>query len=305
MVNYQNKERKTMEMNMRRMLAGAAGFAVALSAATVSAAVPGQSTLIAHRGESVDAPENTLPAYRTAVERGFGFECDIYLSRDGRVFTFHDRNLTRTTGGANTNRCADVTWDEVSKLDVGGWGKWKGSKFEGTRPALLEEVLALARDGRWIYVEVKTGPEIVPFVKKVFASQTRATPRNTLFISFNADSCRELKRTMPEFRVYWLTSVRPKNGDGVRSGITSEYVIGKCRELGVDGVDAQYVPEVVTADFIKAVHDAGFGFHVWTVDDLADTVTAFSRGAETISTNCAKKQLDAWFLAKEMIGNEK
>ena len=67
-----------------------------------------------------------------------------------------------------------------------------------------------------------------------------------------------------------------------------------CRELGVDGVDAQYVPEVVTADFIKAVHDAGFGFHVWTVDDLADTVTAFSRGAETVTTNCAKKQLDEY-----------
>lgn len=290
---------------MDKMLVSAATCAVALSAATLSAAVPGPGTLIAHRGESVDAPENTLPAYRTAVERGFGFECDIYLSRDGRVFTFHDRNLTRTTGGANTNMCADVTWDEISRLDVGGWGRWKGSRFEGTRPALLEEVLELARDGRWIYVEVKTGPEIVPFVKKVFESQSKATPRNTLFISFNADSCRELKRTMPEFRVYWLTFSRLKGGDGVRHGITPEYVIGKCRELGVDGVDSHYDPEVVTAEFIKTVHDAGFGFHVWTVDDLADTVTAFSRGAETVTTNCAKKQSDAWFLAKEMIGNGK
>ena len=124
--------------------------AITAAAAAFAVNIPDYTTLIAHRGESIDAPENTLPAFKTAVERGFGFECDIYLSKDGRVFTFHDRDLKRTTGGANTNRCCDVTWDEVSRLDVGNWGKWKGSKFAGTRPALLEEVLSLARDGRYL-----------------------------------------------------------------------------------------------------------------------------------------------------------
>ena len=74
--------------------------AAALFAASASAAEPDYSTLIGHRGESEDAPENTLPAYRLAADRGFGFECDVYLSRDGRVYTFHDPNLTRTSGGA-------------------------------------------------------------------------------------------------------------------------------------------------------------------------------------------------------------
>ena len=83
--------------------------------AALSAAELAYDTLISHRGESVDAPENTLPAYKTAVERGFGFECDVYLSKDGRVFTFHDRDLKRTTAGANTNKCADVTWDEIGR----------------------------------------------------------------------------------------------------------------------------------------------------------------------------------------------
>ena len=142
---------------MKKLIAYAVFYAVTAA----DAAVPGYSTLISHRGESFDAPENTLPAFRTAVERGFGFECDVYLSKDGKVYTFHDRNLRRTTNGVNTNSCADVTWDEVSKLDVGNWGVWKGSKFAGTRPALLEEVLKLARNGRYIYVEVKNGPEIV------------------------------------------------------------------------------------------------------------------------------------------------
>jgi glycerophosphoryl diester phosphodiesterase len=260
--------------------------ALCVAAGCVTAPKPAYDTLIAHRGESVDAPENTLPAYRTAVERGFGFECDIYLSKDGRVFTFHDRDLSRTTGGANTNRCADATWAEVSKLDVGGWGKWKGSKFEGTRPALLEEVLELARDGRRIYVEVKTGPEIVPYVKEVLAKQARATPGNTLFISFNKESCRVLKSVMPEYKVYWLTSSR--------KGMTADDVLSGIRESGADGVDCQFKRDIVTVELVRAVREAGYEFHVWTVDNLDDTLEAFRRGAQTVTTNCAKKQFDEY-----------
>ena len=238
----------------------AASFYAALAGAALFAAEPAQDTLIAHRGESVDAPENTLPAYRTAVERGFGFECDVYLSKDGRVFTFHDKDLKRTTGGANTNKCRDVTWRELESVDVGNWGKWKDSRFKGTRPALLEEVLALARDGRQIY-----------------------------FITFNEATCKALKAAMPDYKVYWLVS--PKKGTAFA---TAEGVVAKLEELGVDGVDCHYKPDVVTADYVKAVRSAGYGFHVWTVDDLADTVEAFRRGVQTVTTNCARKQLDEY-----------
>ena len=78
------------------------GLAAVAAAGVLGAAQPDYATFICHRGESHDAPENTLPAYKTAVDRGFGFECDIYLSADKRVFTFHDSNLKRTTAGACT-----------------------------------------------------------------------------------------------------------------------------------------------------------------------------------------------------------
>ncbi len=268
-------------------------LAVGLSTLSVFSAEPSYATLISHRGESVDAPENTLPACKTAVDRGFGFECDIYLSKDGRCFTFHDANLKRTTAGANTNRCCDVTWDEISKLDVGGWGPWKGSKFEGTRPALLEEVLELARDGRKIYVEIKTGPEIVPYVKKVFAAQKNAHPGNTLFISFNAATCAELDKLMPEYKVYWLTVAKHGKGkDGKHHPVTAEEVIKGVKACGADGVDIQFDPSIHTKEFIDEVKAAGLEFHVWTVDDPIKTLLAFCRGAETVTTNCAKKQME-------------
>ena len=244
--------------------------------------------LISHRGESEDAPENTLPAYRMAVERGFGFECDVYLSKDQRVFTFHDSNLSRTTDGASTKACADVTWDEVRLLDVGGWGKWKGSAFVGTRPALLEEVLPLAVDGRRIYLEIKPGPDIVPFVRDIFAAQSRAKPDNTLFISFNQDSCRALKQLMPEFTVYWLSSNRHKLLPG-KPALTADEIIRVLEETGADGVDFQFDPAISTREMIDAVHASGHTFHVWTLDDLPTALEAFRLGADTVTTNCAQR----------------
>ena len=271
-------------------------LAAVMAAGCCTVSQPDYSTLISHRGESIDAPENTLPAFKTAVDRGFGFECDVYLSKDGRVFTFHDRNLNRTTGGADKRRCSEVTWDDLSKVDVGSWGKWKGSKFAGTRPALWEEVLELARDGRWIFVEVKTGPEIVPYIKDVFAKQKNATPKNTLFIAFGNDTCRVLKEQMPDYKVYWLTGSRIGKK---REPVTAEYIMKNIREVKADGVDCHFDAKVITADIIKEVKASGYEFHVWTVDDLANMQEAFKRGAQSVTTNCAKELLDGHNKSKE------
>ena len=280
---------------------------VALAAAACAAAdkpyfaQPAKDTFIAHRGESHDAPENTMPAYKMAVERGFGFECDIYLSADKRVFTFHDGTLTRTTGGACTKKCSEASWaDEISKCDVGGWGKWKGSKFSPTRPALLEELLELAVDGRYIYVEVKPGPEIVPYIKDIFAKQTKASPENTLFIAFGEETCAALKSAMPEYKVYWLTGgCRGRGKDAVP--IKANAIISTLKRIEADGVDCRYHPDFTTPEFIAAIKKAGFEFHAWTVDDLSETIEVFRRGADSVTTNCAKKQLDAWNTAELMI----
>ena len=260
--------------------------AAAVLAGCATVKEPAYDTLIAHRGESIDAPENTLPAYRTAVERGFGFECDIYLAKDGRLFTFHDGTLTRTTAGANTNRCTAVDWEgTVSKVNVGGWGKWKGSRFDPTRPALFSEVLALARDGRYVYVEVKgNDPTWVPYIKAEMEKAKNVNPGNVLFISFGERICAALKRAMPGYKVYFLTGAEK---------YTAEKLVAKLRSMGVDGVDISFKPALITADYVRTVKDAGFSFHVWTVDDPERAKKAFAVGADTLTTNRAKFILEA------------
>ena len=287
---------KNKKVQFRIALAIAAGAVFGAQGASV----PSLETFISHRGESVDAPENTLPAYKTAVSRGFGFECDIYLSKDGRVFTFHDRTLTRTSGGANTNNCNDATWDEVAKLDVGNWGKWKGSKFAGTRPALLEEVLELTRDGRWLYIDVKSKTaDIVPYVKAIFDKQTKANPKNTLFLCGSVECGKAFKKLMPEYKVLsclncnksWKKDAKPE---------PVKNIIAVTKEMGADGVDLRFIRKVTTAKYMKAIKDAGLELHVWTIDELDDAVEAFKRGAQTVTTNCAKKLLDEYTAGKSV-----
>ena len=264
---------------------------VVLAAATSCAGLnePAFDTLISHRGESLDAPENTMPAFRLAVERGFGFECDVYLSKDKRVFSFHDRNLKRTTG--KDLPCSEASWSEtLSKLDAGAW---KGEKWKGVRPALLEEILPLARPNRKIYVEIKSGPEIVPYVKEIFAAQSAANPRTALFICFNKAVCAKLNELMPEYKVYWLcTAPRPDPKDDPAKPSAAAGIINTLRKIGADGVDIKFEPKVVTADFVKEIKAAGFEVHVWTVDDLESARLAFSRGVQTVTTNCSKELLD-------------
>ena len=271
-----------------------AAMAAAALAGCATVKKPAYDTLIAHRGESKDAPENTLPAYKLAVERGFGFECDLYLSKDGRVFTFHDSDLKRTTGGANSSKCSEVTWaDTLSKLDVGSWGKWKDSKFAGTPPALLEDVLALAKNGRRIYLEIKSGPEIVPVIKAILSSQNNATPGNVLFICFNQGVCKAVKDILPEYTVYWLVCAKKDDG-GASRPITVDEVVAGARAAAADGVDMQFDPDVVDEAFVAAVKKAGLSFHVWTVDDLSHALRAFAVGADTVTTNCAKDLVDEY-----------
>ena len=281
---------------MKTILSFVGSCALVLAAGAGVLAHPDFDTLIAHRGESKDAPENTLPAYQMAVDRGFGFECDVYLSSDKRVFSFHDANLKRTTGVDMP--CCKASWAEtVSKIDA---GKWKGDKWIGTRPALLEEILALARDGRQIYIEVKGGStEVVPYIKDILAKQTTATPKNVLFIAFSKDVCKALKKEMPTYRTYWLTDshLREKNAQGKRvitGPMPVENVIATLKDLGVDGVDQQFDPKVITPEYVAKVRAAGFEYHSWTIDVLDKALKAFGCGAQTVTTNCAKKLRDEY-----------
>ena len=258
----------------------------AIRDASTPAAGLSRDNLIAHRGMSELAPENTPTAYRLASEGGFGFECDVYLSRDGRVFSFHDPTLKRIAG--IDKRCADCDWDEVKDLDV---GSWKGKEWSKERPCLLEDILRLARDGRILEVDVKFGPEIVPAIKRLVEAQTNATPRNLVFASARANTIAALREAMPAFGAWMGVTCRRGWGRNDPPRPVEE-ALEIVRKSKASGVALGFDPAVVTAEYIAAFHRAGYYVNVWTVDDAESARLAVERGADTVTSNRPNRLLE-------------
>jgi glycerophosphoryl diester phosphodiesterase len=109
--------------------------------------------VIAHRGFSGGAPENTLAAFKKAIDLGVDMiELDVLLSKDGQIVVIHDDTLNRTTNGKG--RVTDYTLDELKQLDA---GSWFGTQFSGEKIPTLKEVLELTRGKMFLNIELKKG----------------------------------------------------------------------------------------------------------------------------------------------------
>ena len=107
--------------------------------------------VVAHRGFSGAAPENTLAAFRMAIEAGSDMiELDVHLSKDGKVVVIHDETQERTTNGQG--RVADRPLKEIKGLDA---GSWFSPPFAGERIPTLQEVLSLAQGKVPVNIEIK------------------------------------------------------------------------------------------------------------------------------------------------------
>ena len=106
--------------------------------------------IFAHRGDLAHAPENTLPSFQQALQKGAdGVELDAKLTADGHVIVIHDPTLDRTTDGKG--RVAASTLEVIRKLDAGAWFN---EKFAGTKVPLLEEVFETVGRDKMINIEL-------------------------------------------------------------------------------------------------------------------------------------------------------
>src|SRR3989440_12125231 len=148
--------------------------------------------VIAHRGASGNAPENTLAAFREAVALGATFiETDLQLSRDARFVAIHDATVNRTTNGQGAVH--DMTLADLRRLDA---GSWFGSEFAGERIPTLEEILEFSKKKDVVfYLEIKTGSAWGGEHALIGALRDSGEITRAVVISFDAEigraSCRE------------------------------------------------------------------------------------------------------------------
>jgi glycerophosphoryl diester phosphodiesterase len=237
--------------------------------------------IVAHRGASYDAPENTLAAFRLAWERNAdAIEGDFYLTRDQQIVCIHDKTTKRVAPKQPELNVAESTLEELQKLDV---GSWKAPRFANERIPTFEEVLATVPDGRQIFVEIKCGPEILPVLGIQLAS-SRLTPEQITLICFSEAVVTEARKTMPQYRANWLTAYRQKTKTSPWSPSIDD-VLKTLARTKATGLGSHGNLDVIDGSFVETVRRAGFDFHVWTVNDSETARTFRSLGAKSITTD--------------------
>jgi glycerophosphoryl diester phosphodiesterase len=232
--------------------------------------------IIGHRGASFDAPENTLAAIKLAwAQQADTAECDIFLTKDGKIVLLHDKDTKRVAGV--DKKVVEQTLAELRLLDV---GKWKGAKFAGEKIPTLDEVLTTVPAGKRLFIEVKTGPEIVPVLDRVLKA-SKLKPVQTPIISFNAEVIAEVKKARPDVAAYWVVSLKAAKG---KQPPTAEALIAKAKAINADGLDLSVAP-VLDKAFAAKVKAAGLKLYVWTVNDIAEARRMTQIGVDGITTD--------------------
>jgi glycerophosphoryl diester phosphodiesterase len=235
--------------------------------------------IVAHRGASDEAPENTLAAFRRAWELGAdAIEGDFYLTRDGQIVALHDKTTKRTAD--RDLPVAQSTLAELKTLDVGAW---KNERFRGERMPTLAEVLACVPSGKKIFIEIKCGTEILPALKTVL-SESPLAAEQIVIICFNADVIAGCKEQLPQHKAYWLTGYKQDKQTG-RWTPTVEEVFETLARCRADGLDTAGEPAVVDQSLVTRLRAKSLGFHVWTLDQPAEAALFQRLGVDSITTN--------------------
>jgi glycerophosphoryl diester phosphodiesterase len=232
--------------------------------------------IIAHRGASADAPENTLAAFQLAWEQeSDAIELDIHASKDGRIVTIHDPTTKRTASAKG--KVVETPLTTLQKLDA---GSWKGAKWKGEKIPTLEEVLATLPAGKRVFIEIKCGPEVLQELARVITA-SRCKPEQLDIIGFGYETMKQAKVALPKHKVFWITTPA-KNSKGRKPGV--EELIEKARAAGLDGLDLDY-RFAIDKEFVSAVHKANMKLYVWTVDSPEVARRLRDAGVDGITTN--------------------
>jgi glycerophosphoryl diester phosphodiesterase len=244
-----------------------------------------RTLIVAHRGASTDAPENTLAAFDEAWRQGAdAIETDLRVTRDGVVVCSHD---------ASTARCGDreldiarSTYEQLLTVDV---GSWQDDRFAGQRIPTLEQVLATVPDGKCVFLEIKDRAVCLNAVRAAM-NATGINSGQVVIIAFDADVVPTARRIMPDGRANWLTAFQEDGDSAYRPSVRA--ILETLKSVGATGLGCQADKRIVNPAFVRRLADAGYSTHVWTVDKPHDARHFLSVGIESLTTNAPRMAIE-------------
>jgi len=233
---------------------------------------PHDFLIIAHRGASSYAPENTMAAFDLALQmEASHLELDVHLTRDDHLVVIHDATVDRTTNG--TGPVADQTLTVLQTLDAGAWF---GEAFAGARIPTLADVLTRYQGRAHLHIELKGHTAHLP-QRTVDLVRAHGMAQHVTFTSFQHPHLRTMRAYAPELPTGWLV------------GEISEAVIAQAHALGC----TQLCPRapLVTPEIVQRLHAERFRVRAWGVANEAMMRQVVEAGADGMTVNFPDKLL--------------
>jgi glycerophosphoryl diester phosphodiesterase len=235
-----------------------------------------QYFVVAHRGASSDAPENTLASFNQAILSGAHFiEMDIQVTSDGVPIVFHDKGLSRTTNGIGF--ASKLTFRELKKLDS---GVWFDEKFSGETIPSLEEALEFLSGKVLLNIELKNLGENAPVhIKNITGLLAKYQYLDKVVISsFFYEQLKVLKKINPSIPIAPIRVPKDKTLPSILK-----------RELDCDGFVCSV--EEINDEVANDAKANNLFLGVYSVDNEEDLDFVLSFGVRAIVTNYPKKIL--------------
>jgi len=243
-------------------------FIISMSGCTKSVEI------IAHRGASYLAPENTMASVMLGWEKDTDVEVDVYLTKDNKIVVIHDKTTKRTA--VTDVNIAETTSDELRKLDV---GSFKSEEYAGEQIPFLADIVETIPAGRKLYVEIKCGKEILPYLSELLADSGKMS--QIVIIGFDLETV-TMSKQLIDVPTYWLKGT--KKIEETEEWIPHDPQLARTAENnGLDGLDVHYAG--VNKKFVDAVKASGQKLYVWTVDDPEEAIRLVKLGVDGITTN--------------------
>lgn len=230
--------------------------------------------VVAHRGASSLAPENTLAAIKVALDLGVDVvEIDVHKTYDGELVVLHDETVNRTTTG--TGKVKDLTLADIKKLDA---GVRFGSSFKGERIPTLREVLEVMKDsGAVLLIELKGARTEVPTVELVREFEMSG---QVIIQSFDFRQIQKTKKNAPEIPTVHLVNI-PNHSSEPQKAAT--WMANTAEYAGATGIGIKH--SSLTPELIAITSERNLALLVWTVDKTPDMQKFIRMGVQAIITN--------------------
>jgi len=228
-----------------------------------------ETRIIAHRGFSSAAPENTLAAFREAIAVGADyFELDVHQSRDGRLIVIHDATVNRVASGGEQGKVADMSLRELRKIRVGYPRRFEDN-FPRERIPTLRRALRVAKGKISVCVEIK----VEGIEEATMKTIRRLNMEDEVIIfSFHYSVLEKFRELDADIPLLYLRSV-------VDSTFIADAAAIRASAIGAGR------PTKITAELLQTVHAKGMELWQWTINDPADMQHLLEVGADGIITD--------------------